>query len=304
MVQQFTVLLYYKYVEIDNPEQFVKEQTELCRSLGLLGRILIGKEGLNGTVSGTKEQTEKYKAALRNDPRFSDVVFKESVSDFVPFGKLWIRVRDEIVGLKTNADLQKTGKRVSPEQLKEMLDNGEDVILLDARNDYEWQIGRFKNALTLPIKNFRDFPQAVEKIKHLKNKKIVTYCTGGIRCEKASAVLKEQGFENVAQLQDGLVTFGERFPDTHWEGRCYVFDNRYSIPLNKKNVEPISDCELCKAKCDRFINCCNVDCNKRFICCDACFEKMNGGCSEFCSKRNRWDQKKMVCLPKKIALLS
>ena len=154
--------------------------------------------------------------------------------------------------------------------------------------------------MTLPIKNFRDFPKAVEQIKHLKNKKIVTYCTGGIRCEKASAVLKEQGFEDVSQLQDGIVTYGEQFPDTYWEGKCYVFDARYSVPLNKENTEPIAECELCAAKCDRYINCCNVECNKLFVCCDTCFEKMNGGCSFDCSKKNRWDQKQMKCLPKKL----
>ena len=134
---------------------------------------------------------------------------------------------------------------------------------------------------------FRDFPKAIDQIKNLKEKKIVTYCTGGIRCEKASAFLRKNGFKNVYQLKGGILNYGMEFPDTYWDGKCFVFDDRIAIPVNRKNNEALAECEWCHKKCDFYLNCYNMDCDKLFICCDECKQKHNKSCSEKCSTAKR-----------------
>lgn len=285
-MQAMNVLLYYKYVEIENPEELRDSQRELCIRLGLTGRILIGKEGINGTVAGQFDKIEEYKQVLRSDSRFSDIEFKESDSEGDPFGSLTVKARKEIVTLGTEADPKTSGKHLSPKEFREMIDR-DDVVILDARNDYEHQIGKFKNAITLPIENFRDFKDAVQQIMHLKDKKILTYCTGGIRCEKASSLLVKEGFKDVYQLHGGIVTFGKELPDDEsWEGSCFVFDNRFKVTVgNKKNL--ISHCMNCDIKSDDVRNCCNAKCNKLIIQCDSCCEKTSGGCSPECTALDR-----------------
>ena len=278
------VASFYKYIAIDEPLKFRNEQFELCESLNLKGRILIGEEGINGSVYGTKENIEKYKQKLRRNSLFSDLEFKEQETRKQAFSRLYVSVRKEIVHMGLAVDLKNTAPFLTPKELKEWLDNEEDIVLLDARNNYETRIGKFKNAITLGIKKFRDFPKKFNEIKNYKNKKIVTYCTGGIRCEKASAFLIENGFSNVWQLKGGILNFGKEFPDTYWEGKCFVFDERIAIDLNKKNSGFLAGCELCGKKGEDYINCHNLDCDNLFTCCDECKIEFNASCSEECSK--------------------
>ena len=170
---------FYKYVKVDNPLKLQQEQLELCKTLGLKGRILLGEEGINGCVYGGKETVERYKQELLKNPLFSDIEFKYHITNKIAFRKMFVRLRKEIVYSGLNVDLRKTGKFLKPAQLKEMLDRKEEVILVDMRNDYEFKIGRFRNAVTLPMRNFRELPNSVKEIEHLKEKKIVVYCTGG-----------------------------------------------------------------------------------------------------------------------------
>ena len=274
---------FYKYIKIGNAPDFAREHLEFCLSLGLKGRILLGEEGINGCVYGTKSQVEKYKNELRKNHLFSDIEFKENAAEKPAYRKMFVRVRKEIVNFGFNVDLKNGGGYLTPLKLKEMLDRNENIALVDMRNDYEFRIGRFRNALNLPIENFRDLPKTIDNIKNFKNKKIVAYCTGGIRCEKASAFLKENGFDNVFQLKGGILKYGEEFPDTYWEGKCFVFDDRLAIQLNKNNVESLTECEWCKKKCDDYVNCHNLDCDKLFICCESCRENHNKSCSEECA---------------------
>ena len=174
---------------------------------------------------------------------------------------------------------------ISPEKLEKWFDRGEDFIIIDARNDYESKVGKFKNALTLPIENFRDFPKAVEKFENLKDKKIVTYCTGGIRCEKASAYMKSKGFKNVLQLEGGIINYVDKFPGKHFEGACFVFDDRLTADTGSK--EKLGKCEICETPCSDYTDCYNLDCDKLFICCENCREKMNNTCSEECKNAKR-----------------
>ena len=286
-MHQKIVVSFYKYARIENAIELQKEQFELCKSLDLKGRILLGQEGINGSVCGTRIMVKAYKETLRKNPLFFNISFKEQETDKPAFRKLFVRIRKEIVHSGLNIDLKNTGSFIMPEQLKEYIDNNEDIILLDIRNDYESKIGNFRNAVKLKIKNFRDLPNAIKDIENFKNKKIVTYCTGGIRCEKASAFLKENGFNDVSQLKDGILGFCKDFPDTYWEGKCFVFDDRIAIRPNNNNNEKLANCEWCSKECDDYLNCHNRDCDKLFICCEDCRNRYNKSCSDECSKAAR-----------------
>jgi len=275
------ILLFYKFVRILDPEKFVSDHLEYCKSLGVLGKVLVAKEGINGSISGTHDQVEEYKNYLRSSPLFHDIVFKEDVGEAHPFTKMLVRVKKEIIAMKENVNMSKRGQHVSPKEFLEMYNNNEDMIVLDARNYYESKIGKFKNAMTPQIKSFRDFPNIVEGMKDDKDKKIVMYCTGGIRCEKASAYMIERGFENVFQLEGGIINFNQQFPDTVWEGKCFVFDKRLRTSDDSKE-DAISNCLICNVKCDLYRNCRNVDCDNLVVMCVSCQEKMIGCCSDNC----------------------
>ncbi len=285
----FKVLLYYKYIELADPKKFRDEQYNLCARLGLKGRILIGDEGLNGTVGGSEESINEYMEATQKYPEFSDIEWKISYTEEDPFPKLRVVVRDEIVSLRTKVSVKNKAPYIEPKDLKkELEEKGDEIILIDARNNYESKIGKFKNAIAPDIDNFREWSEFVDSIEDLKDKTIVTYCTGGIRCEKASAYLVEKGFKNVRQLHGGIVRYGEETGGKDFEGTCYVFDSRIHVPVNSVNPEVISECEHCKKKIARYINCCNAKCNKQFICCEECEAKFEGGCSEDCQAKSRY----------------
>lgn len=271
---------FYKYVRIENPAEVQQWQTDLCNSLNLKGRILLGEEGINGCVSGTKENIETYKKEVVKNILFDDVEFKDTFSEKTAYRKLFVRIRNEIVNANFKVDLKNTGKFIEAEELKEMLDNKEDVVLVDMRNDYEFDIGRFKNAIEMPIRNFRDLPKAISVLKGLEDKKIVTYCTGGIRCEKASAYLKENGFSDVNQLKGGVLRYAEKFPDTHWEGKCFVFDDRLAIDVNSSK-DSLTQCRWCKND-GGYVNCHNLDCDKLFVCCNECTRMHKASCCPDC----------------------
>jgi len=219
-----TVLLYYKYTEVENPEDLRESQFELCSKLGLKGRILIAKEGMNGTIGGSEESCMEYIRVTSNIKGFDGIDWKISHNTDDSFPKLKVVVRDEIVSFKAPVNLKNKAPYILPEEMKELLDKQEDVVILDARNNYESKIGKFKNAIAPDIQNFREFPEFVKTIAHLKDKPIVTYCTGGIRCEKASAYLIEQGFKDVRQLHGGIAQYGEKAGGKDFEGTIALYN--------------------------------------------------------------------------------
>ncbi len=241
----------------------------------------MAKEGINGTVSGTTEQIEKYERKINNYKEFSDVKFKRTISTYHPFRKTIVRIREEIVTSRFNVDAEKVGKHLSPSEVKKLYDNNEDFIILDARNNYESKIGKFKNAITPNIKTFRQFPKIIAELKKYKNKKVIMYCTGGVRCEKASALLIKEGFEDVNQIDGGILSYIAQYPDTYFEGRCFVFDNRLSVESGE-NTKEISMCELCHEPCGDYINCANTYCDKLFISCKECRKQFKETCSKNC----------------------
>ena len=272
---------FYKYVKINKLGEFQKNHLEFCNKLGIKGKVLVAKEGINSSISGTKDQIEKYKEGLRKNKLFRDIKFKDTLTEVHPFRKTIVRIRKEIVtsGLKVN--LKNKGTYISPAELNKLIEKNKDLVLVDARNNYESKIGKFKKAITPNIELFREFKNIIPNLKKFKDKKIVTYCTGGVRCEKASAFLKENGFNNVFQLEEGILNYISQFPDKHFSGRCFVFDNRMSIPSGSKNSE-ISFCELCHVPSSRYVNCRNMSCDKMFLCCTECSKDMKGACSKKC----------------------
>jgi len=285
------VISFYKYIAIDEPEVLCDNIRAICTELEIVGRILIGKEGINAAVSGTEEAIESFKDFIQS--KFSDLTFREQDVPEKTYHKLVVRARDEIVVLGASADLENAGKHISPEELKEMLDNEEDIVILDARNDYEYKVGKFKKALTLPIESFKELPEEMKKREDLKEKKIVMYCTGGVRCEKASAYLKEQGFKDVNQLQGGIINYLNKVGSEHYEGSCFVFDDRLATQMG----DPISECVHCGEAWDTYINCHNLDCDKLFLNCESC-QKETKNCSETCRQSPK--QRPEIQKPKKI----
>ena len=283
----FQVLLYYKYVAMSEAEaqELRESQSALCERLGLKGRILIAQEGLNGTVCGTPEATEEYMVATSSNPKFADMVFKVSQASEQVFPRLRVVIRPEIVTLGAEGvTFAEAAPYLEPEEFQQLLESGEEVYLVDARNNYEWEVGKFDGAITPDINHFRDFPAAIKELSHLKHKKIVTYCTGGVRCEKASALMKKEGFEQVYQLHGGIVTYGNKYPDGKWLGKCYVFDKRMMVDVNSPEKEVIvSACRYCQAQTARIINCSNASCDTQFVCCTSCEAEYSGFCSSECA---------------------
>lgn len=229
---QYQVLLYYRYVKIEDPLTFKEEHLNLCKEIGLKGRILVAEEGINGTVSGTIEQTEQYMNHMRNDTRFVDTVFKIEAASEHAFKKMKVRVKPELVHLNLEEDVnpnETTGKHLSPKEWMKALQQ-DDVVILDARNTYEYDLGHFKNAIRPDVETFRDLPKWIkENFTQFKDKKVLTYCTGGIRCEKFSGFLVKEGFKDVSQLEGGIINYGydEETKGKFWDGKCYVFDEEF-----------------------------------------------------------------------------
>src|SRR5690625_2566060 len=293
---QYQVLLYYKYVHIEDPETYVAEHLHFCKSLELKGRILVAQEGINGTVSGTIEQTERYMEAMHSDPRFADMIFKIDPSNEHTFKKMHVRHRNELVTLRLEDDvnpLQTTGTYLKPKEFYEAMQD-DDTIILDARNDYEYDVGHFRGAIRPDIKTFRDLPDWVKSNKQLlEGKRVLTYCTGGIRCEKFSGWLKREGIgENVGQLHGGIATYSknENTKGQLWDGQMYVFDERLTVPINQVNPTVVGRDHYDGTPCERYVNSANPECNAQILCSKENQDKHLGACSMECAEhpRNRY----------------
>ncbi len=280
-MQKIIVLLYYKYVKIKSLDSFSQQHLKILKDLNLKGRILVAEEGINGAVSGSKEAAENYKRYMHSIPEFADIHFKETSAKNHPFRKTQVKVKKEIVasGLYNKVDVNNAGTHLEPAEFKRMIETDDSSIVLDMRNDYEFKVGRFKGAVQIGTENFREFTKKAKNFEQFKGKNILMYCTGGVRCEKASAYFRQQGFKNVFQLKGGIINYCNQFPDGLFEGACFTFDSRLVIPVSKKSI---SKCEICSSECDSYLNCKNVDCDKLFVCCDVCKRKFNGCCSGYC----------------------
>ena len=234
----------YKFTPIDDELLLRETILKYSTDLNLKGTVLISSKGLNFSVSGTKKNIDNFIVFIHSDKRFSDVDIKITYNKYQPFRKMLVRIKKEIIsmGVEEINPFQFTGQKISPKELNSKLDNNEEIVLLDTRNEYEVRLGTFKNALDLDLDSFRDFPEAIEKLREeLNGKEVVMFCTGGIRCEKASALMLENGFENIKQIEGGVINYFKETGGKHWNGDCFVFDDR--VALNKNLVE--TDYVLC-----------------------------------------------------------
>ncbi|MFK9093604.1 rhodanese-related sulfurtransferase [Bacillus salipaludis] len=295
MNQDYRVLLYYKYVSIENAEECANEHRQFCTELGLKGRIIIAAEGINGTVSGTIEQADAYMKYMDDHPLFTGTIFKIDEASEHAFKKMKVRYRPELVTLRLEDDVDPnkvTGKHLKPKEFFAEMQK-EDTVVIDARNDYEFDLGHFRGAVRPDILNFRDLPEWIRENKQeFEGKKILTYCTGGIRCEKFSGWLLKEGFEDVSQLDGGIVTYGKD-PEVQgelWDGQLYVFDERISVPVNRKEHVVVGKDYFSGEPCERYVNCANPECNKKILCSEENEHKYLRSCSHECRvhPRNRY----------------
>lgn len=289
--QKYRVLLYYKYVHVDDPVAVADEHRALCQELGLKGRILIAHEGINGTCSGTIEQTEKYMEAMNRHPLFSDIMFKMDEHDGHAFKKLHVRSKKELVTWRFDNQFDPneiTGNYLSPKEFKEHLLH-DDVIIIDGRNDYEYDLGHFRGAIRPEVTTSREFPKWIrENLSQYKDKKVISYCTGGIRCEKLTGFLLQEGFKDVAQLHGGVVTYSKD-PEVRgelWDGKLYVFDERISVPINHVNPVIVGKCYHCGSPAEIYINCEYDFCHRQHLVCPECEETHHHYCSADCEEKD------------------
>lgn len=280
----YRILLFYKYIDFPEPAKFVDEHLQFCKANDILGRVWISHEGINATVSGTTGNIEKYKTEIKNYQQFSDTWFKEDEHNGHAFNKIHVRLKKEIVNASFGeVDLSKTARRLKPEELNKFYESGKDFIIIDARNNYESVIGKFKNAVVPEMETFRDWIKVVEELEHHKDKTIVTYCTGGIRCEKASAYLVQKGFKDVYQMDGGIWNYIKQYQDKYWEGSVFVFDERRIVtPNTMEEIKHIGECYYCGKPASYYINCHNQDCDKLLLTCDECKTANDYCCSDEC----------------------
>jgi UPF0176 protein len=274
-VTVYKILLFYRFTPIADPHAVRLWQRDLCESLGLTGRILISKDGINGTVGGDLKSVKRFVRKTREFEPFAGMDFSWSEGTGTDFPRLSVRVRDEIVSFGASGELRVDasgvvggGTKLSPDELHDLVES-RSVTFFDGRNGLEAEIGRFSGAIVPPVKTTRDFVAELDsgRYDHLKDKAIVTYCTGGIRCEVLSSLMVNRGFTEVYQLDGGIVKYGEHFGDSGlWQGSLYVFDRRRSIDFTDQ-ARVIGQCYRCGRKSRRIENCRDASCHEQFVVC-------------------------------------
>jgi UPF0176 protein len=274
------VILYYGFTPLRDPEAIRLWQQKLAEELGLKGRILISEHGINGTLGGNMADLKKYVSATKKYPGFRKIDFKWSNGTGSDFPKLKVKVKPELVEFGLPVDITVTekgvlngGKHLKPYEVNKLVEErGDEVIFFDGRNGYEAKIGKFKNAIVPETSHTRDFVSEIQsgKYDHLKDKPIVAYCTGGIRCEILSTVMVERGFREVYQIEGGIVRYAQKYgDDSLWEGSLYTFDNRMTLDFSD-HTPVIGECEKCGVATKQFYNCAKISCHSLILLCDNC----------------------------------
>ncbi len=267
-MSQIVVAALYKFVALPDYQDLREPLIAECAAAGIKGTLLLAAEGLNGTVAGTREGIDRVLTYLKSDPRLEDLSHKESFDDAMPFYRMKVKLKREIVtmGVEGIDPRQVVGTYIAPKDWNALISDPE-VVVVDTRNDYEYELGSFEGAVNPDTKSFREFPQYVaDHMDPEKHKKVAMFCTGGIRCEKSTAYMKEQGFEEVYHLHGGILQYLEDVPKSEslWSGECYVFDNRVSVDhdLNPGSYdlchgcrEPINDVDKASEKFLEGVSC-------------------------------------------------
>lgn len=298
MESAFEIIIFYKYTHISDPEAFMRWHKEVCILLRLTGRVLIAPEGINGTLEGKTVHLKRYEELMHAQDGspgtfgdFADVWFKHSPGQGNAFPKLKVKVRDEIVtlGLGKEGDIDPnhiTGTHITPQILKDWIEKGEEFEIIDMRNDYEYAVGHFKGSINPEMENFRDLAKATPELEALKDKKVLTVCTYGVRCEKASGYLKTQGFKDVYQLEGGIGTYMKAYPGEDFLGSLFVFDNRM-LERFTDAYPVVGECRVCSQKSEHYANCALADCHKKIIVCETCLLSFGDAwCSQKCNQES------------------
>ena len=234
----------YKFTPITDTKLLQEKIINLSEENNLKGTVLISDKGINFSIAGLIENTSNFLKVIKKDEQFSDIDIKTTFNEYQPFRKMLVRIKKEIISMGVDEinPYEFTGEKIKPFELNKKLDDGEDVILLDTRNEYEVRLGTFENAIDLNLDSFRDFPTKIKGLREqIGDKEIVMFCTGGVRCEKASALMLKSGFKNVKQIDGGVINYFKETGGAHWKGDCFVFDDR--VALDKKLNE--TDYVLC-----------------------------------------------------------
>lgn len=267
------IILYYKFAPVTDPQMAMRWQRELCTRLNLKGRIIVSQHGINGTLGGELEDVKAYVREMNLTKEFKGIEYKWSDGTRDDFPKLSIKVRKELVTLdpEENFDVFDKGTPLRPEAWHKYMAEHPDVPILDARNNYESEIGAFRGAIKPKIKTFKEIKKTLEELP--KDKPVMTYCTGDIRCEYLSAYMKHKGFKEVYHLDGGIVKYGEAYGDDgFWDGKCYVFDKRMKVAFSDTSKD-IATCVHCGKKTSEQVNCADLSCNRQCVVCKDCQRK-------------------------------
>ena len=285
------ILAYYYFTPIPDPHAEVATHKAFFLGRDATCRIYISEQGINGQLSAAQADAQAYIEWMHQRPEFRDVKFKIHPYHENVFPRLTIKYRKQLVAIDADFDLSQGGEHVTPEQWKKMLEDPKEKVLLDVRNDYEWKVGRFAGAELPQCETFREFNEYADELKEKTDPKktpVMMYCTGGIRCELYSAILKQKGFDQVYQLDGGVIGYGLQQGNEHWLGKLFVFDDRLAIPISDKGEGPvIGTCHHCGSANDNYYNCANMDCNHLFLCCRDCLKDYTGCCCRKCQQAPR-----------------
>jgi UPF0176 protein len=286
----YDVLAYYSFTTIPDPHREVKAHHAFFKGRNLTSRIYISEQGINGQMSGLREDAQAYIEWMKNNPLFSQMPFKIHPYHENVFPRQTIKYRKQLVALDEEVDLSLIGEHLSPANWKALLEKDQHAVLLDVRNDYEWEVGRFDGAVCPPCETFREFKAYAQELKQNVDPSttpVMMYCTGGIRCELYSSLLKKEGFTQVYQLEGGVINYGLKQGTDHWLGKLFVFDDRMTVPISEEEAPVIGKCHNCSSPSESYYNCANMDCNRLFLCCPDCLKQLQGCCHSDCQAAPR-----------------
>ncbi len=282
----YRVIAYYIFRSIEDPFLEIQKHKQFFEKRDMKGRIYISEEGINAQLSGYKTDAEDYIKWMRQDPRFADIDFKVHEYHDNAFAKMSVKYRKQLVALDEKVDLSLTGVHLNSKEWDEMLDTkDENTVVIDTRNKYEWEVGHFEGADLPELDTFREFKKYAQDLSQARDPaktKVMMYCTGGIRCEIYSAYMKKFGFEDIYQLNGGVIRYGLEENGHKWRGKLFVFDDRMVVPISEECQETLTVCKFCQEKVDHYYNCANMDCNELFIACKSCYEQEIGCCCNTC----------------------
>ena len=288
---KISVLAFYVIAQVSDPAKLIKGHKAFLEALNSAGRIYVSKEGVNAQLSLEENDVTAYLDYLKRDSLFDGADVKIHQWHEHPFAKLIVKQREQLCAIDTEIDFTQRGDHISSKEWKEKLEErDQNTIVIDVRNNYESDIGYFEGAIKPDLESFREFPEFAKTLSKKFNPKTTTvlmYCTGGIRCEYYSPLMKKEGFEKVYQLDGGVIKYGVEEGNSLWHGKLFVFDDRLVVDIAKLENKDIGQCHFCKCSVSTYYNCANMDCNELFISCRSCCSEHQGCCCKDCQEKGR-----------------